>query len=262
MIAKNCSQVVLLLTKNISQSLLDTYNQLNCAMKESGLVHIMFHAGSTNEIPDDLSEYNSFSFTNEILYELNFKPIQDSLLPGSNHFPLLKFYLENPFFDYYWLIEDDVRFTCNWGSLLKTKTHSDFITCHIRSYQEEPLWYWWNTLSHPNHFIPFDLRLRSFNPIYRISNEALFALSQLLTEKWQGHHEVLIPTLLYLESFNIEDFGGLGTFVKDEFKNRFYIDSSPDLSGIMRDGTIRFRPTIHPSEMALPSKLYHPIKQI
>lgn len=68
-----------------------------------------------NELPDNLQGLEVFPFTDSILHDLGYTPIEDSLLPGSNHFPLLKFYREHPGYDYYWLIEDDVRFSGEWN---------------------------------------------------------------------------------------------------------------------------------------------------
>lgn len=54
---------------------------------------------------------NLFVFTSDVLNELGYTPIEKGkLVPGSNHFPLLKFFKENQCYDYYWLVEDDVRF--------------------------------------------------------------------------------------------------------------------------------------------------------
>ena len=61
---------------------------------------------------------------NICIYDLNdinslqYEPICPNLLPGSCHFPVLKFYLDHPYYSYYWLIEYDVEFTGSWNTLM------------------------------------------------------------------------------------------------------------------------------------------------
>ena len=114
-------------------------------------------------------------------------------------------------------------------------------------------------MAHPYFVIPQEQRLRSFNPIYRISRNALELLHKALLSKWCGHHEVLIPTLLYESVLSIHDFGGKGEFVPEGFENRFYMGNSPNKKGILSDGTMRWRPVFQ-EVGELKNKLYHPIK--
>ena len=133
-----------------------------------------------------------------------------------------------------------------------------FITSHIRYYQEEPDWHWWG-LKKESHEILLKHRLRSFNTIYRISSSALQFLIEKHQEGWKGHHEELIPSLLYSHGFQIHDFGGTGSFVAAEDKKRFYLDSPPDKKGRLKKGTMRFRPVFSkPGSKRM--KLYHPVK--
>ena len=135
----------------------------------------------------------------------------------------------------------------------------DFITSHIRPYQEEPLWWWWHTLRHPTQFIPVYLCLRSFNPIFRISNAAVEFLHNAQLDKWQGHNEILFPTLLFLQGFKIADFGGSGPFVLPGMENKFYYDDGPDFNGKKETGHMRHNVSFHQSEF-VKNKLFHPIK--
>ena len=82
-------------------------------------------------------------------------------------------------------------------------------------------------------------RIRSFNPIYRISGKALAHIHRALSEKWIGHHEVLLPTLLYHQGFRLLDFGGEGEFVADGGENLFYTSDRSNLSGSLGTGTMR-----------------------
>jgi hypothetical protein len=212
-------------------------------------------------VPAEIRQLPHFIFTNDILERLNYIPLRDDVVTNA-HFVLMDFYLQHPFYDYYWFIEDDVRFTGNWSLLFDFFTRHpiqpDFISSLITTYQEAPVWNWWASLMHPVNQIPMYLRIRSFNPVMRISNAALSCIHNMLRDKWIGHHEALLPTVLHLEGFHIADFGGDGPFVLPGQKERFYVTES--MSNNVGVGTMRFRPVIQPSEITKENKLYHPVK--
>ena len=202
-----------------------------------------------NELPDNLQGLEVFPFTDSILHDLGYTPIEDSLLPGSNHFPLLKFYREHPGYDYYWLIEDDVRFSGEWNLFFDafTESDADFVSAYITAYRDEPEWYWWPTLETGEEDIKEREWLRSFNPVYRLSNKAMRYLDEHLLAGWKGHHECLIPTLLNHAGLKIEDIGGKGEYVREGNKDRFYDEESYGLRPVLpqtREG-----------------RLFHPVKE-
>jgi GT2 family glycosyltransferase len=181
------------------------------------------------------------------------------LIPGNTHFPLLKFYRENPGYEHYWVIEDDVRFSGDWALFFESflTIPSDFITCNIRYWKEDPYWYWWN-LKHPSKKVPLEKRLSSLNPIYRISNIALKFINMVLLDGWCGHHEVLLPTLLKYGGYQIADFAGNGKFVSPDIKTQFYSSDKSGMGNIL-NYTMRSRPTFNTIGTEL-NKLYHPVK--
>lgn len=252
-------QAVLLCTDKDSPLINIQYNALKKATIEYADVFIVFHAKETC-IPSFIHNTDHYLFSNSVLTELGYSPIGGSLLPGNNHFQLLKFYRENPEYEYYWVIEDDVRFSGDWELFFNSflTIPSDFITCCIRHWVEEPGWFWWK-LEHHFKEVPLEKRLRSFNPIYRISNLALQFINMVLLDGWCGHHEVLLPTLLKYGGYQVADFGGDSKYVLPGFENKFYISSKPNSRGILSDGTMKFRPifNIIGSE---PDKIYHPVK--
>jgi hypothetical protein len=256
------TQAFLLLTNKHAVPIIGLYQELTTSTPGLGNTYLVYHQSSFH-IPDVVQLANHYIFTNDILKELNYSPIASTLIPGSNHFPLLDFYQKHPSYDFYWLIEDDVRFSGDWRYFFDFFTNHaiqpHFLSSHIRTFQEQPEWHWWKTLRHIHYYIPPSLCIRSFNPIYRISNTALNCIHHMLTNKWQGHHEVLLPTLLYLEGFRIADFGGTGEFVQPGHEDQFYISGHCGKEGCLLTGTMRYRPAIQPSEN-LKNKLYHPIK--
>ena len=149
-------------------------------------------------------------FTDKILDNLRNKRIRKTFVLGSNHFPVLKFFINHPDYTYYWSIEDDVAFSGNWSNLFENVSANldyDFITSHIRRYSDVPRWPWWKTLNFLEGKPNRDEMINSFNPIYRISNKALKYVDICLKGGYGGHHEVLLPTLLKKGGFTIADFG-------------------------------------------------------
>ncbi len=253
------NQAILLLTNKNSPIILKQYILLVEATKRNSDVFIVYHQ------KDDFNPLfyvgcNLFIFTDNVLTELGYNPLCESILPGSNHYPLLKFYKEKPNYEYYWVIEDDVRFNGDWEFWFNTflTLTGDFFSCHICHWEEEQEWLWW-LLLHPYNQVPLYKRIRSFNPIYRISNNALQHLNMMLLDGWIGHHEVLIPTLLKLGGYQIFDFGGNSKYVPSYLMNKFYTSTKPNTKGILNSGTMRCRP-IFDAIGAKPNKLYHPVK--
>jgi hypothetical protein len=188
--------------------------------------------------------------------------IGPSFFPGHVGFPLLQFFRDNADFDYYWVIEYDVRFSGNWRfffEFFKDRRH-DFLTCHIRNYVDEPDWPWWS-LDHPRKSIPLSERLRSFNPIYRLSKAALSFLHESLSDRWCGHNEVVWPTLLQHNGFKIMDIGGKGRFVPPRMEENFYTESESSSNGALKHGTMRYRPSFWKVGQEK-NKLYHPVKPL
>ncbi|WP_158798993.1 hypothetical protein [Pedobacter sp. L105] len=209
----NDKQVILILASSFSKDLRKKYEAIVEATSGYCDVKILFHKKDLI-LPAKLKELDVEVFTDEILHQVGYVPIGNAIVPGSNHFPLLQFYLRNPDYAYYWCIEDDVNFNGNWkdffGSFSSAQNY-DFISSHLRTYTEHPVWHWWQTLETPGKTILKDQMMLSFNPIYRLSNDALSYLDQCMrTQGWKGHHEVFIPTLLKDAGYQIADFGTEG----------------------------------------------------
>lgn len=238
---------------------LKRYRRLQAAVSQKDCARFFFHQKERG-LPRGLHSYPCSIFSDKDLSSLGYPVFREKLTPGSTHFPLLFFYLKNPGYKFYWFIEYDVCFTGNWKVFFDywSVCDADFLTSHIRWYNDEPDWVWWR-LAHPEKEIPKEKRLRSFNTIYRISNKALSFIHQKHLEQWRGHEEELLPTLLYHHGFSLCDFGGSGPFVRPEDKNRFYIDAPAARNGALKKGTMRWRPVVKFPRWRK-NTLYHPVK--
>lgn len=243
-------QAVLYLTTKSNEWTLSSFHALEQSLQGKADVYFAYHQQG-DVLPVSLQNIeNLFGFTSDVLKELGYTPIERGrLMPGSNHFPLLKFYKENQGYDYYWLVEDDVRFSGEWKDFFGSfaSCTSDFLSSVIETKAENPTWYWWTSLKTGNEVIAEEKLLKSFNPIYRLSSQALVCIDAHLRIGWMGHYEVLLPTLLYNKGFLLEDFGGEGTFVRPENNAKFYDDTSMRIAPVLPDDRKNY--------------LFHPVKE-
>lgn len=243
-------QAVLYLTTKSNEWTLSAFYALEQSLQGMADVYFAYHQQG-DVLPVSLQNVeNQFVFTSDVLKELGYTPIErGKLVPGSNHFPLLKFYKENQGYDYYWLVEDDVRFSGEWKDFFGSfaSCTSDFLSSVIETKAENPTWCWWTCLKTGNEVIAEEKLLKSFNPIFRLSSQALVCIDAHLRIGWMGHYEVLLPTLLYNKGFLLEDFGGEGTFVRPENNAKFYDDTSMRIAPVLPDDR--------------KSYLFHPVKE-
>ena len=257
--------VVLLSTHIVNEFVLQKYRKLyNDLGKDYYEIILLLNMDDGDEwdIPDDVV---CFITNGESVNELRYEPIEETLLPGSCHFPLLRFYIDNPDYRFYWFIEYDVEFTGNWSSFMNDCSANlsdyDFLSCHIERFDENKnkYWPWW----HKSNNVGYNLTdcIKGFNPICRYSNKSLAYIDFYQKKGYSAHSEVLITTCLYHGGFRIGDFGGRGEFVPEGYENRYYI---PNRSGT-NDGTMRYRPLYTLKEIegtGLRNKLFHPLKEI
>lgn len=234
-------------THKLTIPIIDQYYRLEVATKNLGDLYLLIEDGDSENIPNNISFY---SFSVDTLNELKYEPIADTIIPGSNHFPVLLFHKDHPEYDYYWNIEYDVYFNGDWHCLFSAYEfiNTDFITSHIAYYSDLPSWMWWSSMQLTTLSIPQADFVRSFNPIYRISNRALKRLNEVLKEQNAGHHEVLIPTVLHNTGYTIGDLG------------YFY---SPGIDDNDANCSMRFRPVHDRMEIerkGIDNLLYHPVK--
>lgn len=244
-------QAILFLSNRSDEFTMDAYNQLLQTVTSTRNIDVYFayHLHEKEVCPNSIKACSHiFLFTSSILTNLGYGLIADNLLPGNNHIPLLYFFQKYDGYDYYWLVEDDFRFTGKWQYLLDTFTNdsSDFISTHLQYQEEEQNWYWWNSLQAPDSIGKIK-KIKSFNPLCRLSKLALHIIDKALRNGWKGHHEVLIPTLCYNQGLTLEDFGGEGLFVSLGNKYRFYDNS-----------TMGIKPVL-PNEKN--NYFFHPVKQ-
>lgn len=207
----------------------------------------------------DIENVDQFVFNFNQLYALKYSMLGDGIVPGHAHFPLFYYWKQtNDQFDYYWLIEYDVRFNGNWSTLFNSfENHpAGLITSHIKYLYEEPEWSWWD-LSHPIQSVDKRFRVRSFNPVCRLSIEAMTYLDQCFKSGWKGHNEVVLPTLLMHGGFEMLDLNGGNKFSSEE---KIYSHTKGNRNGDLNSGSFRHRPAMNRTGFRK-NTLYHPVKE-
>jgi hypothetical protein len=200
--------VILFVTHKIDDTIIGRYTKKKKSVKNICDVIFLFNKEENNiSIPKEITPY---FFDVESLNNLCYEPIHETIIPGSNHFVVLQFFKDHPTYDYYWNVEYDVIFTGEWNYLFSSFNHieADFLSSHIERFLDFPSWYWWSSFHFDEVDLPLSQMIKSFNPIYRISNKALAFLDNVLKggKNW-GHHEVFIPTVLKYFKMNIYSQG-------------------------------------------------------
>jgi hypothetical protein len=192
--------------------------------------------------------------------ELGYDYLFDGEFKGSPHYPVLWFARTHPY-RRYWLIENDVEFTGNWGELIAAvdRGDPDFVACHFCNASERTdstLW---------RHQRPSDADsawanepqncVKCFCPIYCISQDAISLIDAAYRAGWRGHPETTFATLLSHHQRKIFDFLDFGVFYKGvEQDPLFEVDAL---------STLRWRPPVSMIEFEQRREggmLFHPIK--
>jgi hypothetical protein len=228
-------QVLLFVTHRLSKHLIGEFDRLREGFYDPNACFIVFHdRGIREDGAALLGGRPAHVVSDQDLRALGYAAYRPGrLVPGSNHFLTIHFVRAHPQHAYYWSVEYDVRFSGRWVRFFEhfRRADEDFLSAHVQRHADQPRWPWWD-LRHGGAVQPPGSLSRSFNPIYRVSAKALGYIDRCHQAGWTGHHEVLIPSLLYQTGFRLRDFGGKGEFVRPGDQDRFYLHTARgDLHG-------------------------------
>lgn len=182
-----------------------------------------------------------------------------SLKLGNAELPVLMFAQAHPQYDYYWVVEYDVRFSGSWNFFFAAcaASSADLLATAISGFDDNPDWSHWPSMKLPAPDIPHSRWLRGFFPVYRLSRQAVACINSGYQAGAQGHMESLFPTLVHHGGLIVEDIGGAGEFVPKGHQNRFYTNNPKDNS--FSPGTFVYRPVMTAAG-SQPNMLWHPVK--
>lgn len=214
------------------------FDQLKAATAPYG--DLFWLMDCTGEAQPLSGEESTFRFTIDDVNELSPMFQLTSTVPGYGHLPTILFADQYPHYQNFWVIEYDVRFSGDWATFFDhfMDVEADLLTTVMRSYSEDPEWELWE-LSSPTTSIPLEDRHAGFHPFFRISRRAVRFLLQAHQEGWEGHYEVLMPTLLRQNGYDVHDLNEFGQWYRPE--------------------QFRWRPSMWRSGGAT-NELYHPVK--
>jgi hypothetical protein len=200
------------------------------------------------------SEYGSEAF----FYNLEY---------GHHDLPVLKFFLDQPGFDRYWLIEDDVRCSESWTPVFEelNASNADLLMTAVQNFSEVPTWHWWTHMKTGKDVLPVARRVKGFLPFCRMSAACLQAIDEKYRQGWCGHYEVTWSNIALASGLTIEDIGGEGSYTPAERRGRYY--SCTMGNPYLFPGTFIFRPPFHEMGESAFGKgvtpnyiLWHPVK--
>ena len=233
-------QAILLLTNRTDGTIRNRYEKLEREYGQKADIFLLFDNSASIDNPELEHFHRIYRFSVSDLIDEGYVALESGFL-GNCHYPLLKFHKDYPEYDYCWLIEDDVVFSGNWSIFFDAfiKDSSDLLAAKIRSYADDPYWYWWSSVKTPEGMTLSTHELyASFNPIYRMSARAMECLDIEMRNGWRGHFEALIPTIIVKHGLTKCDIGNDGVYT-DETHTWMSLQVQP----------------------LVPNKIYHPIKE-
>jgi hypothetical protein len=194
----------------------------------------------------------------------SFNPLDTT---GNNDLSLLRFCLDHPDYERYWVIEYDVRLSGHWFDLFADLAASpaDLLGTTVMRYAEHPSWAHWGDLITAAETIPRKRLIKGFLPFCRLSRAAVEAIDRRYRAGWGGHQEVVWPTIIGREGMKLEDVGGYGRFTPARRRGRYYESSPTHWSQF--PGTFAFRPIYSDANRFGPgdaygnNTLWHPVKE-
>lgn len=243
-------QAILLLTNRTDFAVRDRYDKLVNDYGEKADIFLLFDNSSFTDSRELEHFKRVYPFSVPELIAEGYTALEEGFL-GNCQYPIMKFHQDYPEYDFCWRIEDDVVFSGDWSVLFDAYANdtSDLVSAKIRTYTDNPDWYWWKSVKTPQGetLVP-DEMYASFTPVFRLSAKALDFLDDEMRKGWRGHFEALVPTIIARHGLTMRDIGGDGRYVNLGDLNRFYTED-----------THTWRPLqVQPMK---PNMIYHPIKE-
>lgn len=206
-IGKNARQFAWEKLTVTAQLLHSTVSMEKIAMQRPG--HVVSSKQSCSEYPKKIS-------CNTPANELG-APVLPQLIGA-----LEKFVARNE--EFLWLVDESV-FRDGIGDVFESSfadCGADFLATVLRTYFEEPGWYWWASLKSETPENPLRYGVAALLPVVRFSRAAAVVVLEGIEEGWSGHPEALIPTLVNRSGLTLEDIGGTGNFTPPERMGSWY----------------------------------------
>jgi hypothetical protein len=119
-----------------------------------------------------IGDYYGHLFTLDHIRNMGYSLPENEGLWQHIEYPMIDYHLQHPQYDFYWRIEYDVRFGGDWSVFFRSflDNKADLLGTYIRTYQDDPHWYWWNAI---NFKVDQDCLRAMFFPVVRFSKRSL-----------------------------------------------------------------------------------------
>lgn len=240
---------VILMSHFFTESIDEKYKRLVKELNHERYDIFLIVIHNEKDIVDSIPDYiDCIVYNADDLNSLGYVPIFETLLPGSCHFPILRFYSDHPMYPFYWFIEYDVEFTASWSVLFEEyqSDNADYIVPYLAKFNnlKNRRWQWWNVCN--NSGFSLEDSIRAFHPICRYSISALEYINQYQRLGYSAHSEIIIPTCLSHAGFTLKTF-----------HDKFFIHHK-------EFNSFRYRPLFSHDEFLERkeyAELFHPIKE-
>jgi len=181
--------------------------------------------------------------------------------PRNLDMALLHFFRMHPEYEYYWMIEFDVRYSGDWKTFFSAfdGNDSDLLGTAVQRREENPGWAHWSGVCTGQENVASTNFVKSFTPMIRLSNRGFEAINDAYSRGWYGHYEGLWSTVIAHAGFKIEEIGNEGSFTPVDRRGKFYT-TTPSHNELW-PGTFVFRP-LRPESIVeeAADMLWHPVK--
>lgn len=243
-------QAILLLSNRTDYAVRERYDKLVKDYGHKADVYLLFDATKGYDIQKLVDFEHVYLFDVNKMIDNGYTALKEGFL-GNCHYPVLTFHKEHLEYDYCWIVEDDVIFSGNWSTLFDSFTDdsSDLIATKIRSFEDEPTWFWWRSIRAGEGItLNKNAMYACFIPIYRLSVKAIECLDIEMRNGWRGHFEGVVPTVLKKNGLTLRDMNGKGYGVDERVNLHFYSEDTHNWS------------PLHVQSFEK-NMIYHPIKE-
>lgn len=227
------SNVILFTTHFIDDNVIDHLNILKEQIKDAD-IYVLFN---DTENKCTLENENIYYFNSDVVAKHGFvmhyyypyfpKNVNKEFYKNNFEYGLFCFYKDHPNYNNYWVIEYDVIYTGNWNDLILKYERNDFVSSNILTYDQCKTWHMWENdqLTHYQTIIP-KVKIKSFNPIFKISRKALKDLILLNHKGNYGFYEIYFPSVLNQLGYKLKQFDELiGNDQDNPYSSMAYIEN-------------------------------------
>jgi hypothetical protein len=172
-----------------------------------------------------------------------------------------RFFIDFPDYGHYWMMEYDVRYTGDWGTLFATLNDPDvaFYGIALQRRAAHPGWTHWPGFSTGRDLVAPEHQIKCFTPLQRVSAQALAVVQTAFRNGWRGHYEAVWPSAIAHARLRLEEIGARGEFTPKSRRGLHYTFTPHDPNG--SPGSFVYRPTFKEHEIkSSPPRLWHPVK--